>query len=106
MNDYPENWKEIAQAVKDKARWRCVRCDHRHDVKNHYVLTVHHLDGDKSNNKWWNLVALCQRCHLSIQGRVRMEQGFLFPELHSAWLRPYLKGWMEHDRFRSSCTDE
>lgn len=34
------------------------------------ILTVHHLDGDKLNCRWWNLAALCQRCHLSIQGRV------------------------------------
>ena len=28
------------------------------------VLTVAHLDHDKTNNKFWNLKALCQRCHL------------------------------------------
>ena len=34
------------------------------------VLTVHHLDGDKANIRWWNLVALCQVCHLIIQAKV------------------------------------
>lgn len=29
------------------------------------VLTVAHLDRDKDNNRFWNLAALCQRCHLS-----------------------------------------
>ena len=28
------------------------------------VLTVHHIDFDKSNNREDNLVALCNRCHL------------------------------------------
>ncbi len=28
------------------------------------VLTVAHLDHDKTNNRFWNLKALCQRCHL------------------------------------------
>jgi hypothetical protein len=28
------------------------------------VLTVAHLDHDKTNNRFWNLRALCQRCHL------------------------------------------
>lgn len=28
------------------------------------VLTVHHIDFDKSNNLESNLIALCQRCHL------------------------------------------
>lgn len=30
------------------------------------VLTVAHLDHDKTNNRFWNLKALCQRCHLRI----------------------------------------
>lgn len=30
------------------------------------VLTVHHIDGDKKNNKRINLLALCQRCHLRL----------------------------------------
>jgi len=28
------------------------------------VLTTAHLDGDKDNNRFWNLKRLCQRCHL------------------------------------------
>lgn len=28
------------------------------------VLTVAHIDHDKSNNSFFNLAALCQRCHL------------------------------------------
>lgn len=29
------------------------------------VLTVAHVDHDKSNNRFWNLAAWCQRCHLN-----------------------------------------
>lgn len=28
------------------------------------VLTIAHLDGNKDNNRFLNLAALCQRCHL------------------------------------------
>ena len=39
------------------------------------VLTVHHLDEDPTNNQHGNLVALCQRCHLSKhRGRKHVEQ--------------------------------
>lgn len=55
------------------------------------ILTVHHLDGDKANCRWWNLAALCQRCHLRIQGLVRMERAFIFE--HSEWFKPYAAGW-------------
>jgi hypothetical protein len=37
------------------------------------ILTVHHLDSDKENLAWWNLPALCQVCHLAIQGKSRGE---------------------------------
>lgn len=55
------------------------------------ILTVHHLDGDKANCRWWNLAALCQRCHLTIQGRVQMAR--VWPWEHSEWFRPYVAGY-------------
>lgn len=89
--EYPPNWKEIAKAVKDAAGWKCVRCGHRHDPENGYTLTVHHLDIDPSNCAWWNIPALCQRCHLQIQSKVVMEQPFMFP--HSEWFKPYVAAY-------------
>ena len=102
--DYPENWKEIATEVKDRAGWRCERCKHPHETSTARVpcddkclhlkdgkqrmLTVHHLDMNKTNCEWWNLVALCQGCHLSIQARVDFEQSWMFelpPWLHDRW---------------------
>lgn len=94
--DYPENWNEIAKAVKDASEWKCVRCGHKHDVESGHVLTVHHLTGDKSNCAWWNIPALCQRCHLHIQGKVIMEQPYLFE--HSEWFKPYVAGYYAHLR--------
>lgn len=91
---YPLDWNGIAAAVKDAAGWRCVRCDHPHDPAAGYTLTVHHLDLDPSNNRWWNLAALCQRCHLSIQGRVVMERPYMLE--HTEWFRPYVAGYYAH----------
>ena len=91
MNDYPANWNEIAQRVKDEANWKCIRCGHAHDTASGYCLTVHHMDGDKANCRWWNLVALCQRCHLHIQGKVTLRQHWPFE--HSTWFKVYAAGW-------------
>ena len=71
----------VAQALKRgvvvEAQWR--------------ILTVHHLDGDKANDAWWNTLALCQRCHLEIQGKVDPRiPGFLE---HSEWFKPYAAGF-------------
>jgi hypothetical protein len=59
-----------------------------------FCLTVHHLDLNRSNCVWWNLVALCQRCHLSIQQRVVLERPWLFE--HSNWFKPYVAGYYAH----------
>jgi hypothetical protein len=55
------------------------------------ILTVHHLDGNKANCRWWNLASLCQRCHLTVQGRVRMER--VWPWEHTDWFKPYVAGF-------------
>lgn len=88
---YPPDWPQIAQAVKEAAGWCCVRCGHPHDIGAGYMLTVHHLDLDKSNCRWWNTVALCQRCHLPIQGKVDMDRHWVMAE-QSDWFRPYVAG--------------
>ena len=69
--EYPRNWGEIADAIKNFADWKCVRCGHPHDIESGH-MTVHHLDLNKSNCAWWNLAALCQKCHLTIQAKVVM----------------------------------
>ena len=55
------------------------------------ILTVHHLNGVKYDCRWWNLAALCQRCHLTIQGKVLMER--VYPLEHSEWFKPHAAGW-------------
>jgi hypothetical protein len=94
ISDYPVDWHVIAYKVKVDANWKCVRCGHIHDPQVGYCLTVHHLDLDPQNCEWWNCPALCQRCHLSIQGRVIMERPFMFE--HTDWFKPYVAGYYAH----------
>lgn len=89
--EYPPNWKEIAAEVKELAGWRCIRCNHKHDPESGYCLTVHHLDINPANCEWWNLAALCQKCHLQIQAKVVMERPYMFE--HSEWFKPYAAGY-------------
>lgn len=93
-SDYPSNWQQIALAVKDDAGWRCVRCNRPHDPAQGYTLTVHHADLDPQNCEWWNLLPLCQRCHLRIQAKVIMERTWMFE--HSDWFKPYVAGYYAH----------
>lgn len=89
--EYPPDWPEIALRVKTEANWRCIRCGHHHERATGHVLTTHHFDGEKSNCSWWNLLALCQRCHLQIQGRVNPETPYFLE--HSEWAKPYIAGF-------------
>jgi hypothetical protein len=88
---YPASWtKEFRNAFREARGNKCERCGHPHDAPAGYALTIHHLDNDKANCAEWNLAALCQRCHLTIQGRVEMHQGWMFE--HSAWMQPHIDG--------------
>jgi hypothetical protein len=45
-----------------------------------------------SNSSWWNLLPLCQKCHLSIQARVVLDRPWVMAE-HSEWFKPYAAGF-------------
>jgi len=95
LDAYPPEWPATAERIKAAAGWRCERCQHANDLPSGHVLTVHHLDGHKHNLADWNLAALCQRCHLKIQGRVKMDQMFFAEVLDvSEWFKPHLKGYL------------
>ena len=89
---YPPDWDQIAQKVKEDSGWCCVRCG----IPNQpgHVLTVHHLDMNPANCAWFNLLALCQQCHLQIQHKVVIEQPWMFD--HSEWFKIYAAGYYAH----------
>ncbi len=68
--DYPENWKEISLAIRERAKNKCELCGALNGEttarRTKVVLTVHHIDRDKKNNKAVNLIAICQKCHLRL----------------------------------------
>jgi hypothetical protein len=68
------------------------------------VLTVHHLDGDKRNCRWWNLAALCQRCHLTDAGQGR--HGPPLAPRAQPWFRPYVAGYYAHAYLGEDLTRE
>lgn len=90
---YADNWRDIAEQTKRDAGYACVRCGHPHNPKAGRTLTVHHFDGDKANNRPWNLMALCQACHLSVQARVDPRTALMFDPRR--WAMPYIAGMYE-----------
>lgn len=89
QNDYNPDGAQKRREARDRVGNRCIRCDSPSVPGK--ILTVHHFDGDKSNDAWWNLLPLCQVCHLQVQARV--DPGIPFFLEHSDWLKPYVAGF-------------
>ncbi len=70
----PDNWRseynhEFTEALKEKIRNRdsytCQSCG-IHQAQLPRALDVHHISGDKTDNRDGNLISLCNSCHSSI----------------------------------------
>lgn len=68
---YTEDWGEISRIVRERADWRCSRCARSYST-NRADLHVHHINGDRTNNSYSNLKALCKYCHQREEGHSRM----------------------------------
>lgn len=88
-NDYNPDGKEKRRLAREAVGNKCIRCGSP-SVPGR-ILTTHHFDGDKANDAWWNLLPLCQICHLHIQGKVDPEIPYFLE--HSKWLQPYVAGF-------------
>jgi hypothetical protein len=75
---YPADWPQISLRIRrDRAQWRCEqvdgcgnRCGAVHgdphpETGSRVVLTVAHLDHTPEHCHPSNLMAMCQRCHLT-----------------------------------------
>ena len=73
--NYPDDWPETATARKEKAGWKCEKCDigHMEDGTMGSCLTVHHPDRDPGNPEA-RTEALCARCHLKDEARARKKE--------------------------------
>ena len=69
--DYHPKWSLISRLIRfrragNKCEWCGAENYQPHPLTgSRVVLTVAHLDRDRTNNRFDNLAALCQRCHLN-----------------------------------------
>ncbi|PJE05552.1 MULTISPECIES: HNH endonuclease signature motif containing protein [Legionella] len=77
LNDYTANWNEISKDAKRKAGYRCENTICRIDLTGRHsqYLHVHHIDGQRNNNKKHNLKVLCVKCHAHEPDHGHMKSG-------------------------------
>ncbi|WP_375435065.1 HNH endonuclease [uncultured Hymenobacter sp.] len=75
---YHPKWRLISRLVRfRRAGNRCEWCQalnyEPHPITgSKVILTVAHLDRDRTHNRFSNLAALCQRCHLNYDRRAHI----------------------------------
>ena len=70
---YPKYWKQLSDNLKRVNGRKCQMCG-RKWIKGgtrKRVLTVHHINGDTTDNRLVNLIVLCAECHLRIESMNR-----------------------------------
>lgn len=88
-NDYNADGPQKRREARESVGNKCVRCGSPSMPGK--ILTTHHFNGDKANDEWWNLLPLCQVCHLKIQAKVDPEIPWMLE--HSEWIKPYVAGF-------------
>lgn len=78
-SEYHPKWSLISKLIRfRRADNHCEWCD-AENYKPHpitgskVILTVAHLDHNKNNNRFSNLAALCQKCHLGYDAKHHAE---------------------------------
>jgi hypothetical protein len=82
LNDYTENWSKISKEIKEKARNQCENPNCKvYLIGNHsQYLHVHHIDGQKNNNKKHNLKVLCVKCHANEHNHGHMKSSYEYKQ--------------------------
>jgi 5-methylcytosine-specific restriction endonuclease McrA len=76
QGNYPTNWDRYRNAIMRRDDFMCQECGKEIEYSGGYDrnkpqhFRVHHKDGDKSNNKFNNLILLCMECHGLIHRRM------------------------------------
>lgn len=63
---YGYEFRKIKKVVADRFGNRCALCSCSPSTRKHHV---HHIDGDKRNHNWGNLILLCHACHRRVHGK-------------------------------------
>lgn len=84
-NGYHTMWKQISEAYKEKAGWKCENSRCQIDLsklEDRKYLHTHHINGDTRDNGEDNFKALCLLCH-GLEHKNKLKHGTGFYEVEN-----------------------
>lgn len=85
--DYPKEWnRNLKEFIRNRDDRKCQypNCTYD-DTKENKKLSVHHIDGNKDNCSYMNLVSLCNKHHLMVEGNE--------PRMWESWFYMYTESF-------------
>lgn len=61
-----KDWREVSEAYMAEHDYTCEQCGVQVSDFDHEYIQVHHINGDRTNNKTANLKCLCVKCHSEV----------------------------------------
>lgn len=70
---YTRDWEELSQRIREERNFTCEHCGiHIEEMSDRYYIHVHHVNGNKADNRSANLKCLCIRCHSRVDDKHRL----------------------------------
>lgn len=66
---YTEDWQEVSRAYREKMDYTCEECGVKVEPLDGEFMHVHHISGNKIDNRESNLKCLCIKCHSEVDAR-------------------------------------
>ena len=87
FEDYPFNFGNVLKEyIRERDNRICQLCN-KTEEQNNQKLDVHHIDYDKENLEWHNLISLCRSCHSKTKTIIQKEfWKQILPLLSGRWL--------------------